>query len=102
MFELVLLGGEVVGLIILIAVGVAWLRSRLAQQNCLEAAKLADTRGERIEDLEAHVKRQDLAIAELRGQIEMLRRLKVEEIVEGVVEGIVPFLSQHNETFHKE
>lgn len=75
-----------------LAAGVTYLVSQYRRTNCEEAQELAETRGDRIKDLEDHMRRQDLRIAELQGQIDMLRKLKTNEIVDGVVEVLLPFL----------
>ena len=83
---------ELLGFLAVVVGGLVWLRSEISKQRCAETQELADTRGDRIHDLEEHQKRMEIEIAELRGQVEMLRQLKTSEIVSGVVEGIIPFL----------
>lgn len=60
----------------------AWLysRSKSAQINTSETAKLAETRGARIEDLESELHRLTGRVASLEGQIQALQGLKAQEI----------------------
>lgn len=88
---------EIIAFTVLVVGGVVWLRSDLTKERCKEAQELADTRGDRIQDLENHQKRMEIEIAELRGQVDMLRQLKTSEIIDGVVGGIIPFLQPASE-----
>lgn len=53
---------------------------------------VAEGREQRINDLETHVKRQDIEIAQLRGEMKALYALKTTDIVTGVLEGLRPFM----------
>lgn len=54
---------------------------------------VAEGREQRVVDLESQVKRQEIELAELRGQINALYKVKTDDIVEGVVVGLRPFLA---------
>lgn len=74
-----------------IAAGI-WLRSSVVRQNAVESEGLINLRGQRITDLQDQVNELTRQIDILRGEINMLQKMKTLEIVEGVVEGIIPFL----------
>lgn len=60
----------------------AWLymRSQSVRTNIEETSRLAQTRGERIEDLQAEVSRLETRLSHLEGQMEAVQRLKSQEI----------------------
>lgn len=85
---------ELFGFAVIATGGLVWLRSSLVKSRHEELEKLADTRGERIRDLEATVKRQGEQIQRLEGKIDAVAGLKTEEIAQGVVEILIPFLEE--------
>ena len=74
--------------------GLVWLRSSLVRSRHEELEKLADTRGERITDLEKRVDDQTAHINRLEGKVDAALALKQEQIAEGVVEILIPFLEE--------
>jgi hypothetical protein len=90
--EAIQLALEVFTFICVVILGAVWLRSQLAKQRVVELAELAETRGDRIQDLEAKVKQLTTEMHEMRGQMKLLVDLKTEEIIEGVVVRLIPFL----------
>jgi len=75
---------ELVGFAVVVILGVVWLRSALSRQRTDELSKLAETRGHRIEDLETEVGELRREIAELRGRMQAIQELKVQDIAEAV------------------
>lgn len=76
---------NVAGVLVAVAAGAIWLRSTLVRQRHEELADLAKTRGDRIEDLEKEQQDMKNEVAELRGQVKVLRSLKSDEIADAVV-----------------
>ena len=70
----------VVGFVALGATGYFYIRSAVARTEQTELAALAETRGERIADLEAHIQRLETRLAQLEGQMSALQALKAQEI----------------------
>lgn len=62
---------------------------KLEQRHRDELKELADTRGQRINDLESHIIRLEARIAKLEGAYEALQRFKVNEIANAVVAKLV-------------
>lgn len=75
-----------------VAVAALWTRSNLVKQRHEELEQLANTRGERIEDLQARIMELEAWKERMEGKIEALELLKVDQIVVGVVAGVVPHL----------
>lgn len=71
-----------------------WLKSSLVKQRHEELEGLAETRGERVTDLENEVKRLAGEIESLKGQMLAIQSLKVREIADQVVAQILPFMTQ--------
>lgn len=74
-----------VGTLVAVAIGVAYVRSGLARQRTSELADLAQTRGDRVKDLEAHVGRLEERLIRMEGQMQALQLLKSQEIAVEVV-----------------
>lgn len=66
----------------LVAAWAGWilLRSRVTSQNTIELERLVAARGDRIDDLEKCIAELTKKVEELHGQMEMLQRLKAQEI----------------------
>lgn len=88
-------------LMLIILGGYAYYSSEKRKVHTAESDKLADTRGKRIEDLEHQIERNEVkhaeSIAEMdakiqhqQGQIDMLRAMKTQEIIDGVVTRGIP------------
>lgn len=60
--------------------GAVYIRSALVKQRHSELEQLADTRGERIKDLEAQLLRVETRLAQLEGQMHAIQAIKAEEI----------------------
>lgn len=73
----------VLGAVILATV---WLKSQLVKQRHQELEQLADTRGERIDDLEKRVEEQAAKVAALEAKIGALVDLKADDIANRVVD----------------
>jgi membrane protein implicated in regulation of membrane protease activity len=89
--DLALLGNFLIGLVMFGAVIVAasiYIRSAIRKEHHDEVEDLAETRGKVIQDLRDKVARLEEQVQNQQGQIDMLREMKTQEIVEGVVEGI--------------
>lgn len=96
--------GFMVTLVLFIGVvfgGWAYYNSERRKVHTDESDKLADTRGKRIEDLEDQVLRneerhtKEMAamsdkLQHQQGQIDLLRQMKTQEIIDGVVKDGVP------------
>lgn len=72
----------------IIAVAVVYLRSQVQRQAHQEVEDLAETRGNRITDLQTEIADMQTVLARMQGQIDGLYSLKTEEIIEGVTNGI--------------
>ena len=88
---------EIGVLLVGFALGIAWLRSQLVRQRHEELEELADTRGQRVEDLEKRLAEQNERILHLEGQMAAMLALKTSEIVSGVTEILIPII-QGNDT----
>lgn len=64
------------------------LRTKVAKETQEQTERLADVRGERVKELEAHVARLEERVADLEKEIEVLRRTNTNKIVDGVIIGI--------------
>jgi cell division protein FtsB len=85
---------QLAGFAVIVGGAAVWLLSALRKQRTDELQNLATTRGHRIEDLEAEIAELRREVAEVRGQMNALRDLKVEAMAAAVVdklkqEGIV-------------
>jgi len=70
-----------------VVVGAAiYLKSTIQRTNNEELMALADTRGERIDDLEKELHEMREEMSEMRGKMKLLESLKAEEIAQRVVE----------------
>lgn len=72
----------------IIAVAVVYLRSQVQRQAHREVEDLAETRGNRITDLQTEITEMKTVLDRMQGQIDGLYSLKTEEIIEGVNHGI--------------
>lgn len=77
---------QVAGFAITVGLAAVWLRSALVKQRHEELENLAETRGERVTDLEARVTELQQKVAELQGQMTAMQSLKASEIADAVVE----------------
>ena len=68
--------------------GYAYYNSEVRKIHTSESDNLAATRGQKIDDLEAEIEAMKQKLQNQQGQIDMLRQMKTQEIVDGVVEGI--------------
>lgn len=94
MMQLADLNGWSEAILLLIAViaGAVWLRSSLVKQRHEELEDLAETRGQRIEDLQQRVAELEEWKTLMTGKFEALESLKVQQIVDGVVAAILPLV----------
>lgn len=102
MIDWIQVAGFTITLVLFIGVvfgGWAYYNSEQRKVHTSESDKLAVTRGKRIEDLEDQIERNEQRhtqqldemnkqIQHQQGQIDMLRAMKTEEIIEGVVKGL--------------
>lgn len=84
-------------LVIATVIGAAvWLRSSLVKQGHAELLELAETRGERIEDLQAEIDELRKEMHEMRGEMKFLHEMKTKEIASAAAREVViqlrPFL----------
>lgn len=77
-----------------VALGFVWLRSSVVKQDKEELETLAQTRGDRIADLEKQVGQLREKLDALRGEVETLHRLKAEEIGEVAALKVLEILRQ--------
>ena len=71
-----------------VAAAAVYIRSAVRKEHHGEVEDLADTRGKVIDDLRDKVNKLEELVLNQQGQIDMLRAMKTQEIVDGVVEGI--------------
>lgn len=83
---------EVVAFAVTIGAAAVWLRSSIAKQRTTELASLAETRGYVIDDLRTELQQLRSEVAELKGALQSLEALKVQEMADRAVEAIIPFL----------
>jgi TolA-binding protein len=74
-----------VGFVVGLVAASVYIKSALVKQRHEELENLAETRGERVGDLEAKVQELRDEVSELRGEIRAVYQLKAEEIAEAVV-----------------
>jgi TolA-binding protein len=79
---------NLLGFAAVVFAGVVYLRSALVKQRHEELEQLAETRGNRIEDLKEEVDKLRTEVANLSGQIQAIQGLKTTEIITGVVTGL--------------
>lgn len=89
--------GEALFLLVAVVTGAVWLRSSLTKQRHEELEELAETRGQRIEDLQQRVAELEEWKQLMTGKFEALESLKVQQIVDGVVSAILPLVELRNE-----
>lgn len=77
-----------------VALAAVWLRSSLVKQRHEELEELAQTRGERIEDLKARIEELETWKDRMEGKFEALESLKVEQIVDGVAAAVIPVINE--------
>ena len=65
-----------------------YIRSAVRKEHHGEVEDLAETRGKVIDDLRDKVNHLEELLANQQGQIDMLRAMKTQEIIDGVVDGI--------------
>lgn len=74
------------GLFVVAVVGAAvWLKSSLVKQRHEELENLAQTRGDRVADLETRVEELQREVSRLSAKYEVLEQLKAEDIAQAVV-----------------
>lgn len=81
-------GQLVVGLVVVVAAvagAAVYIRSSLVQQRHRELKDLADTRADRIAELEKKVEEQGHKITQLEGQMQAIQAIKAKEIALEVV-----------------
>lgn len=81
-------GQLVVGLVVVVAAvagAAVYIRSSLVQQRHRELKDLADTRADRIAELEKKVEEQGHRIHQLEGQMQAIQAIKAKEIALEVV-----------------
>lgn len=83
---------EVVAFAVTIGAAAVWLRSSIAKQRTSELAGLAETRGFVIDDLRSELHALRGEVAELKGALQALENMKVQEMADRAVEAIIPFL----------
>lgn len=76
---------EAIGFIVVVGASAVWLKSTLVKQRASELAELAETRGDRIADLESEVHLLELRISKLEGAYQALQTIKATEIADEVV-----------------
>jgi TolA-binding protein len=76
------------GVAVAVVAAAIWLKSALVKQRHEELEQLAETRGNRIEDLKEEVDKLRTEVANLSGQIQAIQGLKTTEIITGVVTGL--------------
>ena len=83
----------IIGLIVFVgtvAAAAVYIKSVVVKQQHEELKILADTRGDRIHDLETEVDELRREVAELRGQVAALQAFKASEIADEVVARLNP------------
>ncbi len=75
-------------------VGAVILKSQLVKTQHEELEKLAETRGQVIDDLEKKLERQDQAIKALRAEIRVVRKLLTDNIAKETAERVVEALQE--------
>lgn len=83
---------EIIVFAVTVALAAVWLRSSIAKQRTTELASLAETRGHTIDDLRSEMHSLRAEVAELKGALQALESMKVQEMADRAVEAIVPFL----------
>lgn len=83
---------EIVAFVVTVVLAALWLRSSIARQRTTELANLAETRGYVIDDLRTELQQLRGEVAELKGALQSLEALKVQEMADRAVEAIIPFL----------
>lgn len=84
-----------IGLILTgIIVAAVYIKSALVRQRHEELEDLAETRGQRVDDLKDKVADLSQRLATMEGKIEALEQLKVDQIVAGVVSGVREVLAE--------
>lgn len=97
-FDQIIADNQIIFWAIALAAAVVYLRRDTTKQAIEDNKTLAATRGERIDDLEEQIARNDKLwqkkcdqmmtdISELRGQMKQMQDLKTTEIIMGVKEG---------------
>ena len=74
----------------IMAVASIYIRSAITREHHSEVEDLAETRGKVINDLRDKVSRLEELVQHQQGQIDMLRAMNAQEIVDGVVVAGVP------------
>lgn len=83
---------QFVGFVVVVALAAIWLRSELVKQRHRELEELAETRGNRIEDLKAQVDRQGGQITALKAKVDTLEELFTTDIAERVAAKVMGHL----------
>jgi hypothetical protein len=68
--------------------GWAYYNSERAKVHVAESDDLVKTRGQKIDDLQEEITELNAKLDNQQGQIDMLRKLKTEEIIDGVIKGL--------------
>lgn len=84
---------QLVTFAVIVAAAAVWLKSALVKQRHQELEELANTRGERVEDLEARLAELKIEVEQLKGQMNAIQALKATEIATEVVTQLSPILS---------
>lgn len=72
------------------------LRTKVHKDATIEADRLLSLRADRIADLEAEVDNLSTRMSKMEAELDAVRKMQTTRIIEGVVEGIIPFLSGGN------
>lgn len=81
---------------VMVALSAVWLRSSLVKQRQSELAELANTRGDRIEDLEKELRAMEIRLSTLEGAYAGLQAMKATEIADEVMTRLAPHLVKLN------
>lgn len=77
----------------IIAGAAVYVKSSVQRQRHEELKDLADTRGQRVEDLERDVRHLEGRVAELEGELRAYRSLLEKGIAHGVAQELIPLLN---------
>ena len=80
---------QLIGFFVAVAAAAVWLRSALVKQRHEELEQLAETRGERIADLQAQVVRQGKEIKDLQAQVKHIQALMESNIADRIAEKVI-------------
>ena len=86
--------GSVLAFLLIIVLAVVYLRSEVRKANAAETEALVETRGKVNDDLREEVADLKNTVAEMQGQIDMLRSFKTQEITDGVIAGVKELIKE--------